>query len=220
RARRAAPDRGTDCHGHRPARERGTSRGVPRTAAELLPGTARAAQGAGADHAARAAAPLAAVQTGPQGGRTCRGCRVVMLNLLRVVRAAAKAAADVCALVLVAPAAATAWAERKLSVHSESGFGMWAQLVALIPRPPGVGVRRAFSRLTLDACHRSLYIGFGTIFTHRHTRIAEGVFIGAYALVGCAALGRGALIGSRVSLLSGGNLHELRPDGTWSPTDP
>lgn len=143
-----------------------------------------------------------------------------MLNLLRVVRAAAKAAADVCALVLVAPAAATAWAERKLSVHSESVFGMWAQLVALIPGPPGVVVRRAFYRLTLDACHRSLYIGFGTIFTHRHTRIAEGVFIGAYALVGCAALGRGALIGSRVSLLSGGNLHELRPDGTWSPTDP
>ena len=141
-------------------------------------------------------------------------------SVLRVVRPAVKTAVDVCALVLVAPAAATAWAERKLSQYGESVFGLWAQLMAVIPGPPGVVVRRAFYRLTLDECHRDVYIGFGTIFTHRHARIAQGVFVGAYALIGCAVLRRGCLIGSKVSLLSGGGLHELRPDGTWSATDP
>lgn len=141
-------------------------------------------------------------------------------SVLHSVRAAAKIAIDACALVLVAPAAATAWIERKRSPYGESVFGLWAQIMALIPGTPGVVARRAFYRLTLDECRGDFYIGFGTIFTHRRARIAEGVFVGAYALIGCAVLGRGSLIGSRVSLLSGGGQHELRPDGTWSAGDP
>jgi acetyltransferase-like isoleucine patch superfamily enzyme len=141
-------------------------------------------------------------------------------SVRRMIRAAAKTAADACALALVAPAAATAWLERKLSPHGESVFGLWAQVLALVPGVPGVVVRRAYYRLTLDECQGDFYIGFGTIFTHRHAQIADGVYVGAYALVGCAVLGRGCLIGSRASLLSGGGLHELLADGTWSATDP
>jgi acetyltransferase-like isoleucine patch superfamily enzyme len=138
----------------------------------------------------------------------------------RTVRSAVKAAADVCALALVAPAAATSWLEQKLSAHGESVFGFWAQTLALVPGPPGIVLRRAFYRLTLDRCEGDFYIGFGTIFTHRHARIEPGVFVGAYALIGCAVLGRGCLVGSRASLLSGRDQHELQADGTWSATNP
>lgn len=131
-----------------------------------------------------------------------------------------KAVVDVCALGLVAPAAAMAWLEQRWSRHGEGVFGFWAQVLAVVPGSAGVCLRRAYYRLTLDECEGDFHIGFGTMFTHRDVRIEDGVFVGAYALIGCASLGRGSLIGSRASLLSGGELHELRTDGTWSPTEP
>jgi acetyltransferase-like isoleucine patch superfamily enzyme len=45
------------------------------------------------------------------------------------------------------------------------------------------------------------------------------VYIGPYAIIGSARLREGTLIGSRASLLSGGNSHQLGEDGRWLPFD-
>ena len=69
---------------------------------------------------------------------------------------------------------------------------------SFFPGLPGVFLRRAYYRLTLDHCASNFYIGFGALFTHRRALVEKDAYIGAYALVGCAHLGEGCLIGSRV----------------------
>ena len=88
-----------------------------------------------------------------------------------------------------------------------------------MPGDPGVYLRRSFYRQTLHRCSSRCFISFGAIFTHRQVIVEDDVYIGVYALIGSVRLGRGCLIGSRASLLSGSQLHELREDGTWTPAD-
>jgi virginiamycin A acetyltransferase len=123
------------------------------------------------------------------------------------------------AVLLVAPTAATCWAERAMGRH-ETVFNFWSHVYAICPGLLGLFVRRAFYRMTLERCHRRFVIGFGGLFTHREVAVEEGVYIGPFALVGSAVLRRGCSIGSRASLLSGNQLHELGPDGRWTPFDP
>jgi acetyltransferase-like isoleucine patch superfamily enzyme len=132
-------------------------------------------------------------------------------------RQTAKNLANAVALVLVAPCAATAALERRLGPHRDAAFNFWSHVFALAPGLPGMYLRRAFYRMTLDDCTLDFFVGFGTIFTHRCARVEPGVYIGPYGLVGGATLRRGCLIGSRVSIVSGRNLHELQADGTWGP---
>lgn len=131
---------------------------------------------------------------------------------------AAKAFADAVALALVAPGAALSGLERRLKPHSEGVFHFCAQCLALMPGLPGVFMRRAFYRLTLDGCDRMCHIGFGAMFTHRQAVVERGVYLGTWALVGSAHLLEGTSVGSRASLLSGTELHEFK-DGTWTPFD-
>ena len=137
-----------------------------------------------------------------------RGMRLVMKTFLN----------GVC-LALVAPCALSAWLEDRLTNGSESMFVFWAHLFSVFPGPPGVFLRRAYYRLTLDRCASNFYIGFGALFTHRRALVEKDAYIGAYALVGCAHLGEGCLIGSRVSLLSGTEQHALDEQGRWGPCD-
>jgi acetyltransferase-like isoleucine patch superfamily enzyme len=136
------------------------------------------------------------------------------------VKRALKALADLVALALAAPAALTCWLERRLSPDGEAVFGFWTHVAALLPGHPGLYLRRAFYRLTLEECARTCSIGFGTVVTHRRARLERGAYVGAYCLVGSARVGPGCLVGSRVSLLSGATPHRLTPEGTWTPTDP
>src|SRR5215471_17101343 len=99
------------------------------------------------------------------------------------MRAAVKGLFDLLALALMLLPAATCWVERRIDPVSEGVFSFWAQMVAFVPGPPGVFVRRAFYRLTLEKCARSFYVAFGALFTHRHATVEYGVYIGAYALV-------------------------------------
>lgn len=101
----------------------------------------------------------------------------------------------------------------------EAAFTFWSQLYALVPGSPGVFVRRAFYRQTLDRCTGTFYIGFGAIFSHRETVVEEAVYIGPYAIVGSARLRCGCLIGSRAGIISGSALHELDANGRRAPTD-
>ena len=101
----------------------------------------------------------------------------------------------------------------------EGMFVFWSQAFALVPGPPGVFVRRAFYRLTLDKCSGSFYVSFGAVFSHRGGIIEDSVYIGPYAIVGLARLRSGCLIGSRASIISGGALHALQADGRRAPTE-
>ena len=133
-------------------------------------------------------------------------------------RRALKLSVDAICRALVAPLALLCALEAKAGSR-DTIFTLSAQLCALVPGLPGVFVRRAFYRLTLDSCGESFFVGFGAIFSHRAARVAEDVYIGPYAVLGCCHLGRGSLIGTRCSILSGGSLHSLDRSGRWMPTD-
>lgn len=103
------------------------------------------------------------------------------------------------------------------SRDTETIFHICVHSLALVPGLPGVFLRRGFYSLTLDQCSVDCVIGFGTIFSHRHTTVQKHVYIGSYAIIGSAFLGEHSLIGSRVSILSGKALHERGEDGMWTP---
>ncbi len=120
-------------------------------------------------------------------------------------------------LALVAPCAWSCAIDRRSD--GETVFMMWAQCFAIVPGPPGVLLRRAFYRLTLERCSGSFFVGFGAMFSHRKAEVEDRVYVGPYALVGASRLRRGCLIGSRSGIISGSALHELDASGDRQPTD-
>src|SRR4029079_8913871 len=164
-----------------------------------------------------------ALQEDPPRRRSSRGGASAALQRSLRVNASArrllKSAVDAICLVMAAPAAVMCAAETRLGPRAETMFTAWAQTFALVPGIAGVFLRRAFYRLTLEACASSFCIGFGAMFTHRAATIEQDVYVGPYALIGSCRLGRGALVGSRSSILSGGSLHTLDASGRWAATD-
>ena len=121
-------------------------------------------------------------------------------------------------LIVTSVAAATCWRGRA-SGHSDMVYSFWTHVFALIPGYPGMLLRRAFYRWTLRRCAGDVTIEFGALITQRRAALGPGVYVGPYALVGWADIGAETLVGSRASLLSGGNQHQWTPDG-WTPTGP
>lgn len=134
-------------------------------------------------------------------------------------RRSIKAVLNVAALAIAFPFALTCWLEARLNPVGEVVFNLWAHVFALGPGLPGVYLRRALYSLVLERCSLDFAIGFGAFFSHRRAIVEEGVQIGPYAVVGTAHLGKGCLIGTRASLLSGCAQHEQLCDGSWSPSD-
>jgi acetyltransferase-like isoleucine patch superfamily enzyme len=126
---------------------------------------------------------------------------------------------NVVALAIVSPAALTCWFEGLLSRRSQALFAFWAQLFAILPGLPGLFLRRAFYRWTLERCAEEVTVEFGVLFSRRSAILDHGAYIGPYALIGSAWIQENCLIGSRASLLSGGRHHELLPTGQWTSTD-
>lgn len=141
------------------------------------------------------------------------------MSALASLRQALKVTLDAIGIAVMSPLSACCALECRLLPGSERVFNTCAQTVALLPGLPGMILRRGFYRVALDSCARDCFIGFGVIFTHRKVVIEPHAYIGPYALIASSRLGEGCLIGSRVSILSGGALHEFGPDGRWKPTD-
>jgi virginiamycin A acetyltransferase len=135
-----------------------------------------------------------------------------------MVRQWIKRAVDLCCVIAVAPSAAMCAIEAAFT-KGNAFFVFWAQAFALVPGLPGVSLRRAFYRLTLDQCSTSFYIGFGALMSNRHSTIEQDVYVGAYAVIGSSRLRRGCLIGTRSSIVSGTQLHSMDRQGRWMPTD-
>lgn len=134
------------------------------------------------------------------------------------LRQALKRALDVCSAVMVAPCVWTCGRTPDVGAP-DPGFTFWSQALALVPGLPGVFLRRAFYRATLQQCGRSFFVGFGALFSHRRVIVEEDVYVGPYSIVGAAWLRRGCLLASRVSIVSGAHLHTLDADGRWSASD-
>jgi acetyltransferase-like isoleucine patch superfamily enzyme len=135
------------------------------------------------------------------------------------IQAGIKAFLNSVCLALVAPCALSCWLGDHLTSDEESIFRFWAHVFSILPGKSGMFLRRAYYRLTLDRCASNFYVGFGALFTHRNAIVEKDAYIGTYALVGSAHLGKGCLIGSRASLLSGTQQHALDQNGHWGPCD-
>lgn len=94
-------------------------------------------------------------------------------------------------------------------VTRDKSFQGASQFFSLIPGVFGEYVRREFYRLSLARCSRDCCISFGTIFTSPNAEIGEGVYIGAYCVIGEVEIGAMTLIGSNVELINGTKQHHI-----------
>lgn len=133
-------------------------------------------------------------------------------------RSALKGAATALSLALVALPAATCRAEAWISDRDEL-FHLWGEALALVPGLPGRFLRRGFYYLTLRKCSLSCDIGFMSSFNDRRSEVGRGVYVGFGVGLGLVTMGDGCLLGSRVSIINGGQQHALGPDGRLTPFD-
>lgn len=92
---------------------------------------------------------------------------------------------------------------------SNEAFSALSQLLSLVPGRVGSYLRVAYYRLTLTECESDLFIGFGTIFSQRNTKLAKGSYIGPQCNIGACSIGADTLIASGVHILSGTGQHRF-----------
>ena len=88
-----------------------------------------------------------------------------------------------------------------------AGFIFGGHVCALLPGLPGDYLRGAYYGMTLRRLGANSRISFGTFFSTADVVIGEGVYIGAYCVIGRARIGRNAQISSQVQILSGNRQH-------------
>ena len=92
-------------------------------------------------------------------------------------------------------------------------FAGITQLLSLFPGISGSYLRVAFLSLSSDLCNQEIYIGFGTIFSQRHTKLYSGAYIGPQCNIGQCHIEKNCLLGSGVHIMSGKQQHDFsNPD--------
>lgn len=97
----------------------------------------------------------------------------------------------------------------KYLFKSDDLFASFGQTLALVPGKLGSYLRCAYYRFTLKRFSGEGFIGFGSCFPHCSAEVGDGVYIGAYCIIGNVSIGEGSLLASRVSILSGGHQHPI-----------
>jgi acetyltransferase-like isoleucine patch superfamily enzyme len=100
-----------------------------------------------------------------------------------------------------------------LLVGSERPFVSVATALGLHPGVLGDFSRKAYYYLTLDCFSPTAGLGFGSFFSHRHSRMGPGSSCGAYCILGTCEIGSGVLLGSAVHVLSGKGQHAYDENG-------
>ena len=101
----------------------------------------------------------------------------------------------------------------KYFFKSDNLFASFGQCLALIPGKLGSYLRCAYYRFTLKRFSGEGFIGFGSYFPHSSAEVGDGVYIGAYCVIGNVSIGEGSLLASRVSILSGAHQHSIEGRG-------
>jgi len=101
----------------------------------------------------------------------------------------------------------------KYLFKSDNLFASFGQTLALVPGKLGSYLRCAYYRFTLKRFSGEGFIGFGSHFPHSSAEVGDGVYIGAYCIIGNASIGEGSLLASRVSILSGAHQHSIEGRG-------
>ena len=86
-------------------------------------------------------------------------------------------------------------------------FMSLGQFLSLFPGKFGSYLRVAFYHQALPAFSKNTYIGFCSYFSHPEIKVGEGVYIGAYCIIGKTFIGSDVTIGSHVNILSGKKQH-------------
>ena len=89
----------------------------------------------------------------------------------------------------------------------EAVYLIGAQTFALAPGLIGDYLRIAYGRLTLEECSLDSRLQFGSFFAHPQARVARGVYIGSYCVLGFSTIGERSHIASGVQILSGRRQH-------------
>ena len=123
-----------------------------------------------------------------------------------------KSACNLLAIALSSPF----WVPARLEVWITGGeacFNAGSEFLSLLPGRTGVYVRLGFYRMCLNACADDIFIGFGTIISHREVRIGNGVYIGGRCTIGQVVIDDHVTIGSNVDILSGRRQHNFNDPG-------
>jgi virginiamycin A acetyltransferase len=97
--------------------------------------------------------------------------------------------------------------------QDDSLFVAIGQLLALIPGKTGSYLRVGFYSCTANRVSSDTHIDFGSYLSHQDVVLEDGVYIGAYCIIGKCHVGRGTLVGSFVNILSGRRQHSFRDSG-------
>lgn len=124
------------------------------------------------------------------------------------LRNIAKTSAQAVALLIVLPFAAVTGFGRLAALFQTAG-----QFFSLMPGLPGDYLRVAYYVLTLRQCSIRSRISIGSFFAHSSATVGEGVYIGAYCILGVCDIGERTQIASHVQILSGRNQHSRESDG-------
>ena len=122
------------------------------------------------------------------------------------MRESLKVLAHVLATVVVVPALLS-YRLRALVVGPDRALEGSTQALGLLPGLFGQYLRRAFLCQVLDACHRSVTVEFGTLFSASGARLGERVYIGPGCHLGLVEFGADVLVGAGVHVPSGGRAH-------------
>jgi acetyltransferase-like isoleucine patch superfamily enzyme len=111
-------------------------------------------------------------------------------------------------LILTAPAYVIF---RLLSIvgDPDTVFQSFSQAMSLVPGKIGVYIRASFYRLACPDTSDEIVVGFLTVLSHRDITIGPGAYIGSQCNIGKCVIGRDALVGSGVHILSGARQHEF-----------
>jgi virginiamycin A acetyltransferase len=122
------------------------------------------------------------------------------------MRESLKLLAHALATVTVVPALLS-YRLRTLAIGPDRALEGSTQALSLVPGLVGQYLRRAFLCQVLDACHRSVTVEFGTLFSAAGSRLGERVYVGPGCHLGLVDLGADVLIGAGVHIPSGGRAH-------------
>ena len=124
------------------------------------------------------------------------------------MRESLKLLAHALATVAVVPALLS-YRLRTWAIGPDRALAGSTQAFSLVPGLIGQYLRRAFLCQVLDACHRSVTIEFGTLFSAAGARLGERAYIGPGCHFGLVELGADVLIGAGVHIPSGARAHAI-----------